>query len=105
MFLSLFSFLSSLSPTSSSLSSIIFLISFAMVENLSLAFYYFLFSLILLLSSSPQTQIFYSLFYGGDGCYGCCYDGFCWLIVGMMVMDFVAGCGCGGDGFCVQLWV
>ena len=50
---------------------------------------------------------------------GCCYGGFCQLIVGVMVMAFVAGCclvgvvvmgfvtrcRCGGDGFCVQLWV
>ena len=109
MFLSLFSFLSSLSPTSSSLSSIIFLISFAMVENLplslSIIFFSLLFSSFLFLLRVKYFILSFLVVMGVMASCGCCYDRFCWSMVGVIVMGFVAGCRCGGDGFCVQLWV
>ena len=109
MFLSLFSFLSSLSPTSSSLSSIIFLISFAMVENLplslSIIFFSLLFSSFLFLLRVKYFILSFVVVMGVMANCGCCYNRFCWSMVGVMVMGFVAGCWWCCDGFCGRLWV
>ena len=61
-----------------------------MAENITLSFFDF-FSFF---------QNFFSLLCGGDGFCASCGLWVLWLVVGVVVMGFVAGCGCGDDGFC-----
>ena len=70
-----------------SLSSISFSLQLQLFLSLSSIFFFF--TSLLLLSSSPKTQIFFSLL----------------ILSFVMVMGFVASHGCGYDGFCDWLWV